>query len=423
MIAAAVAARLRAEGFGVEVAHDGLAGVALCDRLRPDLVVLDLMLPGLDGLEVCRRIQRDRAGPGADADRARRGDRRARRARRGRRRLHDQAVLAARARRAHPRAAAPRGAPAGAGGRGASRSGALALDPERRRVAVGGAEVHLTPTEFDLLALLAARPGVVFTRDQLLAEVWGWRDGAGHRTVDSHVRGLRRKLGAAWVRTVHGVGYALEPEARRVRPLDRLPSIKVKLGVVIVATVAGTVLVLRLGARLDLSLPVRVLAATAIGLLVVQLLARGTTSPLREMAAAASAMARGDHAVRVTGDVARRGRRARPRVQLDGGGAGRRRPPAARPRRQRVARAAHADRRAAGAAGEPRRRRRAARPRDAAGGAGADGAARPARRAAARPVAHGVRGAARSGPSRSRSGRCSSRRCASTSSARPAACG
>ena len=64
----------------------------------------------------------------------------------------------------------------------------------------------------DLLALLAARPGVVFTRDQLLAEVWGWRDGAGHRTVDSHIRGLRRKLGAAWVRTVHGVGYALEPE-------------------------------------------------------------------------------------------------------------------------------------------------------------------------------------------------------------------
>ena len=63
VIAAAVAARLRAEGFGVEVAHDGPAGVALCDRLRPDLVVLDLMLPGIDGLEVCRRIQRDRAVP------------------------------------------------------------------------------------------------------------------------------------------------------------------------------------------------------------------------------------------------------------------------------------------------------------------------------------------------------------------------
>jgi signal transduction histidine kinase len=84
-----------------------------------------------------------------------------------------------------------------------------------------------------------------------------------------------------------------------VRPLDRLPSIKVKLGVVIVATVAGTVLLVRLGARLDLSLPVRLLAASAIGLLFAQVLARGTTSPLREMAAAATAMARGDHSVRV----------------------------------------------------------------------------------------------------------------------------
>ena len=63
VIADAVAARLRAEGFSVEVARDGVDGVALCDRLRPDLVVLDLMLPGLDGLEVCRRVQRDRPVP------------------------------------------------------------------------------------------------------------------------------------------------------------------------------------------------------------------------------------------------------------------------------------------------------------------------------------------------------------------------
>ena len=73
--------------------------------------------------------------------------------------------------------------------------GALELDPATRRVQVGGEPVHLTPTEFDLLALLAARPGVVYTREQLLADVWGWRDGSGQRTVDSHVRGLRAKLG------------------------------------------------------------------------------------------------------------------------------------------------------------------------------------------------------------------------------------
>ena len=59
--------------------------------------------------------------------------------------------------------------------------------------------------------MLAARPGAVLTREQLLAEVWGWRDGSGQRTVDSHIRGLRRKLGSQHIRTVHGVGYALEP--------------------------------------------------------------------------------------------------------------------------------------------------------------------------------------------------------------------
>ena len=89
--------------------------------------------------------------------------------------------------------------------------GVLEIDPATRRVRVRGDEVHLTPTEFDLLLVLAARPGAVLSREQLLAEVWGWRDGSGQRTVDSHIRGLRRKLGSQHVRTVHGVGYALEP--------------------------------------------------------------------------------------------------------------------------------------------------------------------------------------------------------------------
>jgi DNA-binding response OmpR family regulator len=92
----------------------------------------------------------------------------------------------------------------------AIRVGELELDPAARRVCLAGETVHLTPTEFDLLAVLCARPGVVFSREQLLAEVWGWRDGSGQRTVDSHVRGLRRKLGGDLVRTVHGLGYALE---------------------------------------------------------------------------------------------------------------------------------------------------------------------------------------------------------------------
>lgn len=209
VIASAVADRLRGEGFDVEVAHDGLAGVELCARVLPDLVVLDLMLPKLDGLEVCRRVQSARPVPvlmltARDAE-------------------EDMLVglgvgaddyltkpfsareLVARIRvllrRVELRPPAPEGLVA---------VGAVELDHSARRVRIDGEEVHLTPTEFDLLALLAARPGAVLSRDHLLAEVRGWRDSSGHRTVDSHVRGLRAKVGAERIRTVHGIGYSFE---------------------------------------------------------------------------------------------------------------------------------------------------------------------------------------------------------------------
>jgi DNA-binding response OmpR family regulator len=208
-IADAVAARLRAEGFLVQVVGDGPSAVAAVRQAAPDLIVLDVMLPGYDGLEVCRRIQDQRVpvlmltarddetdqlvglAVGADDYMVK---------------PFSMRVLAARV-HALLRRADKTAAPAPAPG---LRLGDLEINQAERRVLRGGAEVHLTPTEFDLLAHLAGRPRTVVPRERLLSEVWGWADTSGTRTVDSHIKGLRRKLGADLIRTVHGVGYALE---------------------------------------------------------------------------------------------------------------------------------------------------------------------------------------------------------------------
>ena len=88
------------------------------------------------------------------------------------------------------------------------RAGQVEIDVPRRRTRIDGRLVTLTATEFDLLTYLLRSPGVVRSRDEILAEVWGYRDGSGQRTVDSHVRAVRRKVGTDIIRTVHGIGYA-----------------------------------------------------------------------------------------------------------------------------------------------------------------------------------------------------------------------
>ncbi|HEX7167368.1 MAG TPA: response regulator transcription factor [Acidimicrobiales bacterium] len=205
-IAQAIVARLRSEGFEADAVHDGFDAVEFIGRIKPDLVVLDLMLPGLDGVEVCRRIhptpvlmltaKTDEAdvlvglAVGADDYMTK---------------PFSPRELVARIRtilRRIERGTTVDENPS------VVRIGGVELDPVTRTVTSEGESVHLTPTEFDLLACLGSKPGRVFTRDELLGEVWGYRDGYGSRTVDSHVRAVRQKVGASVIRTVHGVGYA-----------------------------------------------------------------------------------------------------------------------------------------------------------------------------------------------------------------------
>lgn len=212
MINQALSDRLVAEGFGVVRAFDGPGAVAAYSQHRPDLVLLDVMLPGYDGLEVCRRIQAEAPVPvlmltarveetdvlvglGVGADdyvtkpfRMREVVARVR-------------ALLRRVDRAHELANTPDATVS---------VGDLEIDHGTRRVRVGVGEVHLTPLEFDLLTTLAAQPGAVHAREELMASVWGWADARGTRTLDSHIKSLRAKIGADRVRTVHGVGYALE---------------------------------------------------------------------------------------------------------------------------------------------------------------------------------------------------------------------
>ncbi|WP_157535170.1 response regulator transcription factor [Nocardia inohanensis] len=207
-IAESIAARLRAEGFTVELAHDGPAGVAAAERLDPDLVVLDVMLPGFDGLEVCRRIQSRRPVPvlmltartdetdvlvglGVGADDY----------------LTKPFSLRVLTARIH---ALLRRVERGAAPAATIVAGDLRIDLDQRRVWRAETETQLTPLEFELLVQLARRPRTVLARERLLSEVWGWADASGTRAVDSHIKALRRKLGSDLIRTVHGVGYALE---------------------------------------------------------------------------------------------------------------------------------------------------------------------------------------------------------------------
>jgi two-component system phosphate regulon response regulator PhoB len=210
---------LEKEGFAVETAHRGDSGLDAIRRSAPDLVLLDLMLPGMDGLELTRLLKRDGGtsrvpivmltARGEEVDRIV-----------GLELGADdyiskpfsprEVVLRVKAvlRRHLPEPDADSDIESER-----LEVGGIQLDVAGHQLRIGGEEIPLTATEFRLLRLLIERAGRVQTRGQLLTDVWGYAEDIDSRTVDTHIRRLRRKLGpeAERIETVIGVGYRLRP--------------------------------------------------------------------------------------------------------------------------------------------------------------------------------------------------------------------
>jgi len=201
---------LSAAGFKVITAADGARGLSLARNEKPDLVVLDLMMPGMDGLDVCRQLRREGTMPivmltarveesdkliglelGADDYITK---------------PFSPRELVARVRTVLRRAEGS-SSPAEV-----IRAADLTLDRNRYLVTLPGGEVSLTPTEFEILAALASQPGRIFSRGQLLMAARGVAFESYERAIDSHIRNLRRKVEPddrepRYIITVHGVGY------------------------------------------------------------------------------------------------------------------------------------------------------------------------------------------------------------------------
>jgi DNA-binding response OmpR family regulator len=203
---------LRAAGFDVVTASSGLSGLAVARREKPDLIVLDLMLPGMDGLDVCRALRRESDTPiimltarveesdkliglelGADDYITK---------------PFSPRELAARVRVVLRRAS---GDPTSE----VIRAGDVTLDRARYEAQLPEKTISLTPTEFEIFATLISQPGRIFSRAQLLTAAHGVAFESYERAIDSHIRNLRRKLetddgGQRYIVTVHGVGYKFE---------------------------------------------------------------------------------------------------------------------------------------------------------------------------------------------------------------------
>ena len=199
---------LEREGYKVFVANDGLEGVEMAQKVSPDLILMDVMMPRMDGIEACQTIRQDLqlnspliafltsraedysqvAGFEAGAD--------------------DYITKPIRPRLLVSKVEALlRRAGRITGTEAEIKTSSITVNREKFLVFMNDEEIQLPKKEFELIELLASRPGNAFTREQILTTVWGDETIVGERTIDVHIRKLREKLGESYIRTIKGVGY------------------------------------------------------------------------------------------------------------------------------------------------------------------------------------------------------------------------
>jgi DNA-binding response OmpR family regulator len=204
---------LQMEGFEVESCADGLSAIEKARETRPDVILLDWMLPGMNGLEVCRRLRSETSDVwiimlsvrGREVDRVLGLEYGADDYLTKPFSLREVVALVRRALRRK----------AGAGEKSACRFDSLDIDFRSRRVMKDGREVKLTRKEFDMLSLLARRAGEVVTRDEFLDLVWGEDVNVTHRVIDTHMASLRKKIEddpdrPLYIHSIRGIGYKLD---------------------------------------------------------------------------------------------------------------------------------------------------------------------------------------------------------------------